>query len=157
MKITAAAAITDDYMDFDYRSRICSKYQNDLKRVWVDSPTEYCAWWEDPVVVKTLDCKVINPNNKPEGFLKKGDKYQYDLRGRFPQERPSAWRIPFLLDTHYDGNYTVSHLCHNDQCYNWEHHQLEPLDLNKARNGCPGGPHCHHKFKCIRPGPYYNK
>lgn len=82
--------------------------------------------------------------------------YQYDLRSK-GYGRPKAWRVPFLEDpNYYDEDYTVSHLCHNTDCYNWEHHVLEPLYVNKSRNGCPGGLHCYHKVTCIRPGPNFN-
>lgn len=90
------------------------------------------------------------------GFSFQGNSYQYDLR-RYNGTKPKAWRVPFLMDPNYNNpNYTVSHLCHNPDCYNWNHHVLEPLEVNKGRNGCPGGTHCHHQIPCIRPGPYFN-
>jgi hypothetical protein len=66
------------------------------KKVWVNSPTNFVAWW-DGDKIHTLDCKTIDPNNKPHGFLKKAGKYQYDLRNKFPEQHPSAWRIPFFF------------------------------------------------------------
>lgn len=50
---------------------------------------------------------------------------------------------------------TLSHLCHNNWCWNYRHHALESLSDNKGRNGCPGGTYCKHIVKCIRPGNYY--
>jgi len=86
------------------------------------------------------------------GGLRNKEASMYGINGR-----PAAWRVPFLHDPNYDNNdYTVSHLCHDESCYNWHHHVLELLAVNKGRNGCPGGPHCHHKITCIIPGPFYN-
>jgi len=111
--------------------------------------------------VVTLNC-LHHPG--PDVSIKnwRGDNntggFQYDLRssGLVPK-RPKAWRVPFLLDPNYnDDTYTVSHLCHDNNCYNWDHHVLETLATNKAKNGCPGGNHCHHVHRCLRPGPYFN-
>jgi|SRR4029079_4290775 len=107
----------------------------------------------------TLNCWELKPGKKP-GFRHKKDYagYQYDLRAyQLTSQRPLAWRVPFLLHKYYElEGYTVSHLCHNSKCYRWKHHRFEPLPVNKGRNGCPGGLHCHHKEQCIMPGPYYN-
>lgn len=110
------------------------------------------------------ECKYINTDDKPKYFTKgNNDKYQYDLKiydedGQLQSKRyrPIAWRVPFLEDENFGDNvkYTVSHLCHNEKCYNWEHHVLETLEVNKARNGCPAGKCCRHKVKCLIPGPY---
>ncbi len=106
-----------------------------------------------------LRCWYIKEENKHLVKYLRGNfegGYQYDLRSS-GLGRPKAWRVPFLDDPNYDNpDYTVSHLCHDSHCYNWRHHTFEPLHVNKARNGCPGGNHCHHKITCIRPGPYYN-
>ena len=109
-------------------------------------------------------CYEIDPLCVPRHFTKTMEKskeqikYQYSIyddQGK--RIRPQAWRIPFLEHPKFsDTEYTVSHLCHNKKCYNWSHHVLETLSQNKARNGCPGGNHCHHNIKCIRPGPYFN-
>jgi len=115
-----------------------------------------------------LKCWTIDPKNLPTGFsnrttkanmtLGHAAKYQYDLRsdarvGR----RILAWKVSFLGDPNFDNDdYTVSHLCHNENCYRTSHHMFEPLWVNKGRNGCPGGSHCHHIIKCRRPGPYYD-
>ena len=111
-------------------------------------------------------CWTIDPENIPTGFASAGYvpntdviKYQYNLRAYndLRVQRPVAWRVPFLNHENYDTNCTISHLCHNPSCYNWDHHALEPLEVNKARNGCPGGSHCHHVIKCLIPGPYHDK
>jgi hypothetical protein len=102
-----------------------------------------------------LDCWV-HPGHSVPRFRWQGKNYQYDLRNS-GYGRPNAWRVPFLNDPNYgDARYMVSHLCHNKHCYNWNHHTLELLDVNKGRNGCPGGLHCHHIVQCIRPGLYFD-
>jgi len=124
------------------------------------------VWYQHEPLV--LECYHIDPANKPDGFNGYPARddfkhYQWDkLRTEEAKElridgRPAAWRVPFLLDPNYtDPEYGVSHLCHNTECYNWDHHTLELLPVNKGRNGCPGGPHCHHQKKCQRPGPYFD-
>lgn len=48
--------------------------------------------------------------------------------------RPVAYRVPLIAHQAYgDKTTTVSHLCHNNWCYNWDHHTLESLEMNKAR------------------------
>jgi Zinc-binding loop region of homing endonuclease len=37
-----------------------------------------------------------------------------------------------------NGEYEISHLCHNGGCFNPEHLVIEPSALNKARNSCKG-------------------
>lgn len=90
-------------------------------------------------------------------------KSQYNIQLKKPNQlgldraSPKAYRVSFVMDDRYDDNaMTVSHLCHNTDCFNPKHHVLETLEVNKSRNGCPGGNHCHHRVKCIRPGEYYN-
>jgi hypothetical protein len=134
------------------------QYKQRLSAVWVNHIIMVLPEWDtdNPIV---LNCKHIDAHNPPQGFVSQGHKYQYDLRQNpFVLGRRIAWRTPFIDQPGYwDDSYTVSHLCHNNQCYNWNHHTLETLDVNKARMGCAGGPHCFHKVKCIRPGPCYNK
>lgn len=111
------------------------------------------------------NCYEVDPEDPPDGFTiatsKKSTKvksYQYSVYIDNKRTRPKAYRIPFLTDPNYLSDaYTVSHLCHNKKCYNWKHLCLETLDQNKARNGCPGGAHCHHfTTHCMRPGPFYS-
>lgn len=106
-----------------------------------------------------LECFEIVPGSAGVGFSYQGSKWQYDvgnIQGK--RFRPNANRVPFVDDEHFlDTKWTCSHLCHNDECYNPQHIALEPLDVNKGRNGCPGGNHCHHRIKCIRPGQFYNQ
>ena len=72
--------------------------------------------------------------------------------------RPLAYRVPFLTHSEFlTDSYTVSHLCHFNACMNPAHHILEPLEINKARNGCPGGRFCCHQTPCLIPGPYHDK
>ncbi len=119
------------------------------------------GWFGAPNNQIVLDCLVFPTGRKVKLFqMNKQGYLQYSLRSdaHGDRGRPKAWRVPFLDDPNYDDNvkYTVSHLCHNPKCYNWNHHTLELLTVNKGRNGCPGGLHCHHIVKCLRPGPYYN-
>lgn len=136
-------------------SKLINTYRFDIAIYGVQTPKTVPVWWSNTPV--TLDCIHLNPDKLPPRFLK---SRQYDLRLKIIQdlgyqERPKAWRVNFLLEAEYAKvEYTVSHLCHNPECYNWEHHVLELLAVNKARNGCPGGRHCHHKHKCLIPGPY---
>lgn len=109
------------------------------------------VWWQTEPL--KLECWEVNDQFKPIGFTFSNNKYQYDLRS-FNGTRPTAWKVPYLNHPHFN-DWTLSHLCHNTNCYNPDHHILEPLAWNKARNGCPGGPHCHHFHKlCIIPGPF---
>lgn len=137
----------NDFIIHDYKEAVLAKKES--QHIVVDYN------WCNRVV--QLDCWMIVEEDAPQGFVKTGeDSYQYAVPllggGR---QRPKAYRIPFLNDPNYDkAGMTVSHLCHNKWCYNWEHHVLEPLAVNKGRNGCPGGDHCHHIVKCLVPGPY---
>lgn len=142
------------------RPEIVDKYKRDLEDKWVDKPCDVEVWYSaDPLC---LDCKAINPDDMPTGFVSVSeDRYQYHFtdpeRARKGRYRPVAYRMPFLGSQLFEDATTVStvsHLCHNPWCYNYNHHVLESLELNKARNGCPGGPVCRHKTKCLRPGPY---
>ncbi len=94
----------------------------------------------------------------PDHFSWSGDKWQYDIgKVAGKRERPAAYRVPFYGQPAFeDRTLTVSHLCHNAGCLNPSHVVLEPLDVNKGRNGCPAGAHCHHKVRCLRPGPSFD-
>ena len=112
----------------------------------------------------TIDLYCWHLPTIPQGFTSNGHgKYQFDLRAAkyrsvANNSRPIAWRVAFADNPNYNNeNYTVSHLCHNTNCYNWNHHSLELLPVNKGRNGCPGGRYCFHQKPCKRPGPYYNQ
>ena len=142
------------------------KYIADVRDKGVPVEWSIHPWYEaEPI---TMTCTVIDPSNKPRGFAldKKTqglvDHYQYS---KFPDHlktgeidsryKPRAWRMPFLDHEHfYNKDWTVSHLCHNCACHNPEHQILEPLEVNKSRNGCPGGPACRHKVPCMLPGAY---
>lgn len=138
---------------------LVDKYLTDIAAAWVDSPRNIGSTWYsgDPV---TLDCKVFDNTSLPAGVTVAAvGRYQYNL-GKVDGKRyrPIAYRVPFLLDEHfYDDDFSVSHLCHNPACCNPAHHVLETLPVNKSRNGCPGGDHCHHRVRCLIPGPYHDK
>lgn len=140
------------------RDLIISIYKKDLESVWYCRLTTKQVWYQEEPI--TLDCKALDEEVLPRGFTRVQDnRYQYNFTD--PESigsrryRPVAYRMPFLKNSaFYDKTMTVSHLCHNNWCYNWEHHTFETLDQNKARNGCPGGPSCRHTQKCIIPGRY---
>jgi len=144
------------------RGRIVAAYKARLSSVWVPMSKEVpeTEWFEATI----LECKYLvnRPSSNPEGFSRSEAKWQYSIPvtvdGRKTRRRPAAWRVPFMEDPAFfnEKEWTVSHLCHDNQCMNWAHHVLEPLAVNKARNGCPAGSHCHHRVKCIRPGPYFD-
>lgn len=143
------------------RVAIVDKYKSDLKSSWIADTTTITPWFA--LDGYQLECKRVNANNLPAGFVKVGtedrERYQYNFtdpiattKTRF---RPTAYRMSFLEhSSFYEKSTTVSHLCHNNWCYNWNHHVFEPLPVNKTRNGCPSGPHCHHVIKCLIPGEF---
>ena len=147
--------------DYKYNSYI-NIYKKTLKTYWkLDQQKIYVEWAD---VYINLNCYVLPDEKSMYKFRwsKTSKKYQYDLRGvaSLDNKRPRAWRVPFLNDPNYQGpveKYTVSHLCHNNRCYNWNHHILERLPVNIGRNGCSGLGCCHHKNRCIRPGPEHNQ
>lgn len=140
------------------RDEIIQKYKQDLTTVWLDKPSVVKPWFKE--LGLTLNCKAIDEHSLPSGFTRVSeDRYQYNFTDpdnkSTKRYRPVAYRMSFLNHNgFYDNTLTVSHLCHNNWCYNWDHHVLESLHLNKARNGCPAGPSCRHKFKCLIPGIY---
>jgi Zinc-binding loop region of homing endonuclease len=138
--------------------QVINKYKQDLAEVWLSRPTVSTPWFKPDGL--TLDCKALDPKRLPSGFTKVGEeRYQYNFKDPnitdTKRYRPVAYRMPFLGQSGFlDKAMTVSHLCHHNWCYNWNHHILELLEKNKARNGCPAGPSCRHKLKCIVPGDY---
>jgi len=90
-----------------------------------------------------LVCYEIDSAHHPEGFLiatTKRDidagklvKYQY----RVNHNKITAWHVPFLgtdRDPRLNPNMTLSHLCHNAHCYNWEHHTMESRTRKLTRD-----------------------
>lgn len=138
------------------RDDIIKQYKQDLEATWVSASTTIIVWFQPEGLV--LNCKRVDADNLPCGFTRVGqDRFQYNFTDPEVQHskrfRPIAYRMPFLANSgFYDKSMTVSHLCHNNWCYNWNHHTLELLEINKARNGCAAGPSCRHKTKCLRPG-----
>lgn len=111
----------------------------------------------------TLQCWELNAPtptwSMPDKWMWNNGKYQFDCGTKLTRTRyrPTAYRVPFILHPEFlNPEMTVSHLCHNPACYNPGHLVFELLAVNKGRNGCPGGAHCHHEVTCLRPGPYYN-
>lgn len=120
--------------------------------------TRIFPWFQPSGLV--LHCLKLQKDSLPRGVTFVGnDRFQYNLRDpAYPygkRYRPVSYRVPFLGHPNfYDKKYTVSHLCHNNWCHNWNHFAFETLEKNKARNGCPAGPSCRHRVKCLVPGPY---
>ena len=110
-----------------------------------------------PNGITTRDCYEFPPGHVPHGnYIKKSahGKRQATYMKNGIKTRSMLWRMSFYNDPNFDDmNYTVSHLCHNIECYNPVHHVLETLPVNKGRNGCPGGLLCRHSTPCIMPGP----
>lgn len=141
------------------RHDVVESYKQDVSCVWEDRTTTYNTWFNPEGL--TLNCKSIEPSRLPAGFVRVGnERYQYNFSdpealSKAERYRPVAYRVPFISDPgYYDKAMTVSHLCHNNWCYNWDHCILEPLAVNKARNGCPAGSSCRHKTKCLIPGKF---
>lgn len=130
-------------------------YKDSLRSAWVAADVTIRPWYSSDDVV--LHCKAM-PDVMPPGFCRVGpDRFQFSFTREGRRLRPVAYRVPFLATPGFDDDsLTVSHLCHHNWCMNWEHHVLESLAANKARNGCPGGPHCHHKVTCLRPGEFFD-
>lgn len=134
---------------------VISQYKASLSADWTAETREIKVWWQSGPV--QLACKRLPVGVTPPGFACTGkdDKFQYSFTFDGKRERPVAYRTPFFGHAKYgDPAWTVSHLCHENWCLNWDHHVLEPLAWNKARNGCPGGPACRHRVKCVIPGPF---
>ncbi len=148
------------------RSKTVNKFKDtylvSLNLIKKIEATTIAVWWEPGQM--ELECWRIPlplpPNTK--GFTSAGQgRIQYNipqgvLSPDATRSRPCAYRIPFMLNAAFeDKDITVSHLCHHNWCHNPAHAVLESLATNKARNGCPGGAHCHHQTRCLRPGPHY--
>lgn len=160
LEIDSKVSVKKRQKSLNTRLEIIANYKNELEKKWINCTITKLTWFNPEL---KLCCKKINPSNLPIGFTKtRENKYQYNFtdpnslsKKRF---RPLAYRIPFLQEKgFYDNTMTVSHLCHNSWCYNWNHHILESLAVNKSRNGCPAGNSCRHKVKCIIPGEYSDK
>lgn len=140
------------------RDDIIAKYKQDVEASWQHELKLLNPWFQPEGLY--LECKRINSSKLPIGFTcVSEDRFQYNFTDpRSPKGirfRPLAYRLPFLKKPDfYNKTFSVSHLCHNNWCYNWNHHVLEILEINKSRNGCPAGPSCRHKVKCLRPGFY---
>lgn len=134
---------------------VVKQYQDTLRSVWTPVDVALRPWYTPEVII--LHCKAM-PECMPPGFSRVSvDRYQFSFTMDGKRIRPVAYRVPFLMEPGFDDpDMTVSHLCHHNWCMNWEHHVLEPLAVNKARNGCPGGPHCHHRVRCLIPGAYHD-
>lgn len=146
------------YKDMDNIQNKINDYKRTIKKYWIiNSNIIYIPWAAKYI---KYECRTLPPNlTGVNGFVWQGNKYQYDLRSlKTIEKRIVAWRTPFIKHPLFnDTNGTLSHLCHNSECYNWHHHTFEHLNINKSRNGCPGLERCCHKVKCIRPGEYHDK
>lgn len=113
----------------------------------------------------TLHCTTPTDFDRGSGLSRQGDAQEWQFKlmvaghdGRpASAKKPASYRMGFLMDPGFgDQEMTVSHLCHHNFCHTQAHLVLEPLAVNKSRNGCPGGHFCQHQVKCLRPGPFYN-
>lgn len=161
-------------LEDDVITRTIEVYKDNLVNTVEVVDNFYQVWWNSysysfnsdvaPIYVDTPGGQLVNyvklscwkiPNDATMPLLNRSDSgFQYSPFGRH-YGRFKAYKMPFLLDDYtWQPEATVSHLCHNNWCHNWQHHIVESLDVNKSRNGCPGGPHCHHRITCLIPGPY---
>lgn len=136
-----------------YIDRLSSKHTKVIRTVPV--------WWQQESL--KVECWTIDPDDMPVGFSngtsKKSSaapKFQYSISLNGKRTRPVAYRVPFFDHPDF-ATLTASHLCHFNECHNPDHLVLEPLAVNKGRNGCPAGPHCHHKQRCLIPGEFYDQ
>lgn len=110
-------------------------------------------------VVGSLGCWML-PEGCGKGFTGNQYKIPFQSEGKTKYFKPKRHRMWFYCSEEVMGlaedhaNYTVSHLCHNDECINPEHLVLESLATNKSRNACPFVG-CTHLPKCIRVGSEY--
>ena len=144
-------------------SDIIRLYLQRLHECGVKIPSQHETWYG----TVNLSCVQIRLDRIPTGFTCATSKaaeqpvteldWQYNLRQSHNGLRPKAYRVPFADHAEFANSkeYTVSHLCHNNWCHNPRHHVLETLPDNKGRNGCPGGPNCRHRVRCLLPGPYF--
>lgn len=150
-------------MSADDVSRVLREYFANIKAAKVEHPTAAISSWYGEF---SLSCFTLDPSKCPKGFRVSTTKwrsldhtqiaFQYDLR-TLGLGRPKACRVAYLDSEDFmNSEMSVSHLCHNTWCLNPRHHVLESLAENKGRNGCPGGDHCHHRVRCLRPGPFYD-
>jgi len=116
-----------------------------------------------PVDVFITPCLFVDSAHKPAAMTQKGhadDGVQYEYQWNRNQgvvgaakDRVIAQRMYFINHPRYGAGVTVSHLCHRNACMNPAHMTIEPLPINKGRNGCAGGISCQHVVRCIMPGP----
>ncbi len=156
---TLAAPAAAEAVNPRVKDYLAALYSVADPRRWTLDPR---PWYSPDRDIEML-CLTLPRSGLPKGFTFSGVKkdsdiprFQYDLGivgGK--RYRPVAYRVPFLDHPEFDNpEWTVSHLCHRGDCFNPAHHTLESLAVNKSRNGCPGGPHCHHRVKCLIPGMY---
>jgi len=146
------------------RAEIRDKYLQELEEYSQVVSQDVQVWWQEKPL--TIACWKLSDSCLPKGCFKSTsgmEEPKYQINYTDPEAsskkrtKPRAYRMPFVLDPNFtDPSYSVSHMCHNNWCHNPQHVVLEQLDVNKARNGCPAGPHCHHKVQCLIPGKYYN-
>jgi len=142
------------------RQEVVDQYKHNIQIYWMRVP-KTIQLKDDSNSTITLFCYYMDPSKpRPYHWCQRDDIYQYSWidpqDDRRIRQRPVAWRMPFLVTDEkkfMDSKMTVSHLCHDRKCYNWNHHVLEDITVNQSRNGCLGPGHCGHNPQCIIPGP----
>jgi hypothetical protein len=92
-------------------------------------------------------------------FLSEKKQWNFQKKsilGAGQRVRFKAHSVPFRLNGIAAGTTaaTTSHLCHESRCVNPHHLVVEPLDVNKGRNGCAGpSGGCAHQPPCLMQGP----
>jgi Zinc-binding loop region of homing endonuclease len=139
---------------------------------WLEAVEAHCVVKKRTVTMvdgsqKTITCKrLVFPPPEGSGFTtnivkkdhhlvlsgKQRASWQYGKYINSVRVRAGSHIFPFRLVYGDVGNKTCSHLCHDEYCHNILHMVLEVLDLNKARDGCPGPPCCAHTVQCLLPG-----
>ena len=105
----------------------------------------------------------IPPRTAFVSYIETSGHYQYNMKTIFTDTRyrPMFYRVFFLHleggistndKSHARDKKTVSHLCHNTHCYNWNHMVFEDIIINQARSYCNPSFYCNHKPRCHQQG-----
>lgn len=131
------------------------EYFRRLRERGVEVAKEETFWYGK----QKLMCIEIDYAARPDGFSLKNPNtglYSYYIPVPISMQINNARRMSFLMHPMYGHSaFQISHLCHNERCYNPFHLAFETAADNTGRNGCCGGPFCGHSVPCLRPGPYF--
>lgn len=171
--VNYAREFMDDFTCLEYQYVDCSNWMRDFTfeevKKGYKSREGFSLYRTDGELGVRSDCRrllfpekhsIAKTGFRNNNFGREGEVHLYGNPFGVSQASPvkkdyDVGRLPFNRDVNFtDSNWHLSHLCHNNWCYNWRHHVFEHTETNKARNGCPGGIYCHHIIQCPRPGPY---